>query len=316
LLLRHGADANAGYLWCGHAPPFTVLTGALGQREQGPVRQPPHPHQHALARLLLDAGADSNDGQALYNRMFEPGDDHLELLFEYGLGKGDGGPWRARLPDAIASPRDMVRGQLAWAVSHDMLDRTQLLVRHGVEIAGPLTGDNGMSGGRTPVELARLCGYSRIAEYLVSAGAPDVDFGTADAVVAAAMVADRDAVSRIIASEPGVVDAVRANRPALIMRAAVAGRLDSVALLVELGFDVNALGRQDAPVEQPWETPLHHAASTGDVALARLLLSLGADPNVRDRRFDSAPLGWARHFDQPEMAALLEPLTASDEDGG
>jgi ankyrin repeat protein len=316
LLLRHGADANAGYLWCGHAPPFTVLTGALGQGEQGPVRQPPHPHQHALARLLLDAGADSNDGQALYNRMFEPGNDHLELLFEYGLGKGDGGPWRARLPDAIASPRDMVRGQLAWAVSHDMLDRTQLLVRHGVEIAGPLTGDNGMSGGRTPVELARLCGYSRIAEYLVSAGAPDVDFGTADAVVAAAMVADRDAVSRIIASEPGVVDAVRANRPALIMRAAVAGRLDSVALLVELGFDVNALGRQDAPVEQPWETPLHHAASTGDVALARLLLSLGADPNVRDRRFDSAPLGWARHFDQPEMAALLEPLTASDEDGG
>jgi hypothetical protein len=316
LLLRNGADANAGFLWCGLAPPFTALTGAFGQGEQGPVRQPPHPHQHALARLLLDAGADPNDGQALYNRMFEPGDDHLELLFEYGLGSGDGGPWRARLPDAIASPRDMVRGQLAWAVSHDMLDRTRLLVRHGVDIAGPLTGDNGMSGGRTPVELARLCGYSRIAEYLVSAGASDADFGQADAFVAAAMAADRDAVSRIIAGERGVVDAVRANRPALIMRAAVAGRLDSIAFLAELGFDVNALGRQDAPVEQPWETPLHHAASTGDVALAGLLLSLGADPNVRDCRFDSTPLGWARYFDQPEMAALLEPLTASDEDGG
>ena len=316
LLLRHGADANAGYLWCGYVPPFTALTGAFGQGEQGPVQQPPHPHQHALARLLLDAGADPNDGQALYNRMFEPGDDHLELLFEYGLGTGDGGPWRARLPDGIASPRDMVRGQLAWAVSHDMLDRTRLLVRHGVDVTRPLTGDSGMSGGRTPVELARLCGYARIAEYLVSTGAPDADLEPADAFVAAALVADRDAVSRITAAEPGVVEAVRASRPALVMRAAVAGRHDSVALLVELGFDVNALGRRDAPVEQRWETALHHAASTGDVALARLLLSLGADPDIRDRRYDSTPLGWARYFDQPELAALLEPLTASDEDGG
>jgi hypothetical protein len=316
LLLRHGADANAGYLWCGLVPPFTALTGAFGQGEQGLVQQPPHPHEHALATLLLDAGADPNDGQTLYNRMFEPRDDHLELLFEYGLGTGDGGPWRARLPDGIASPRDLVRGQLAWAVSHDMLERTQLLVRHGVEIAGPLTGDSGMSGGRTPLELARLCGYSRIAEYLVSAGAADTAFEPADAFVAAALVADRDAVSRITTAEPGVVDAVRGTHPALIMRAAVAGRLDSVAFLAELGFDVNALGRRDAPVEQPWETPLHHAASTGDVPLARLLLSLGASLDVRDARYDSSPLGWARYFDQPELAALLEPLTPSDEDGG
>ena len=32
LLLEHGADPNAGYLWEGLVPPFTALTGALGRR--------------------------------------------------------------------------------------------------------------------------------------------------------------------------------------------------------------------------------------------------------------------------------------------
>ena len=73
--------------------PFTVLTGVFAEGELGPVRQPRHPCAQPLARLLLTAGADANDAQALYNRMFEPGNDHLELLFEFGLGQDTGGPW-------------------------------------------------------------------------------------------------------------------------------------------------------------------------------------------------------------------------------
>ena len=56
LLLDAGADPNAGYLWHGLPTPFTVLTGAFGEGELGPVRQPRHPHSIALARLLLEAG--------------------------------------------------------------------------------------------------------------------------------------------------------------------------------------------------------------------------------------------------------------------
>ena len=71
---------------------------------------------------------------------------------------------------------------------------------------------------------------------------------------------------------------------------------------------MNAKGRSDIPMEQQWETALHEAASAGDLDLARLLLRLGADPDVKDTRFDATPLGWARHFGQQAMIALLEPV--------
>ncbi len=79
LLLAHGADPNAGYLWEGLVPPFTALTGVFGGGEDDP-NQPPHADAAALATVLLEAGADPNDGQTLYNRGFGPDDTHLRVL--------------------------------------------------------------------------------------------------------------------------------------------------------------------------------------------------------------------------------------------
>jgi hypothetical protein len=53
----------------------------------------------------------------------------------------------------------------------------------------------------------------------------------------------------------------------------------------------------------------------GRLDLARSLLRLGADPGIRDKRFDSTPLDWARYFGQEQLVALLEPLTAAAEPG-
>ena len=100
LLLEHGADPNAGYLWEGLVPPFTALTGALG----GGGTIPKHPEELALARVLLQAGADANDGQALYNRGADGQEDWVSLLLEFGLGTGDGGPWRRLLGERQDSP--------------------------------------------------------------------------------------------------------------------------------------------------------------------------------------------------------------------
>jgi ankyrin repeat protein len=68
------------------------------------------------------------------------------------------------------------------------------------------------------------------------------------------------------------------------------------------------------PSDQPWQTALHKAAEDGNLELAQTLLRLGADPGVRDHRFDSTPLGWARHFGHDPLVELLEPLTAPDPD--
>jgi ankyrin repeat protein len=306
LLLDAGADPNAGYLWHGLPTPFTVLTGAFGEGELGPTRQPRHPHSIALARLLLEAGADPNDGQALYNRMFEPGNDHLELLLEFGLGAGDGGPWRRRLGGALDTPAEMVRGELAWAVTHGLADRVRLLVSHGVDVAAPF--DDGV----TVTSMAATTGHPEFIDYLVSHGAPPLQLGPADAFVAAALAADRDWMGLLLANHPGLADQVRAARPALISWAAACGSTAAVEFLASLGFDVNARGRTDVPSDQPWQTALHKAAEDGNLELARTLLRLGADPDIRDQRFDSTPLGWARYFSRPALIELLEPVTQPD----
>ncbi|HEU5265361.1 MAG TPA: hypothetical protein VFU35_01630, partial [Jatrophihabitans sp.] len=124
LLLAAGADPNDGRFWHGLPTPFTVLTGVLGHGEGDP---PAHPNAIPFARLLLESGADPNDGQALYNRMFRTDDDHLVLLFEFGLGRGDGGPWHRLLGAALESPAVMLRNLLWWAVTHDQCDRVALL---------------------------------------------------------------------------------------------------------------------------------------------------------------------------------------------
>jgi len=164
LLLDAGADPNAGYLWLGLPTPFTALTGVFGEGEQGPGKQPRHPHSLPLARLLLAAGADPNDGQALYNRMFRPDDSHLEVLYEFGLGRGDGGPWKRRLGEAAESIEQMMARQLQWAIDHGFDRRVRLLISHGVDVASAL------ADGRTPADHAIAAGQLDLLTDLRAAG--------------------------------------------------------------------------------------------------------------------------------------------------
>jgi hypothetical protein len=300
-LLEHGADPNAGYLWHGLYPPYTAVTCALGSQDEDE-----HPHAFALAGLLLTAGADANDGQLLYDRQFGHDDRHLVLLFEHGLGRGDGGLWAARFGDKAESPQEMLRGQLSWAIVHDMGDRVRLLVRHGVDFRTPYAAPRGRptaqrsSDGLTPAELAKLSGYPELAEWLVAHGAAPPALDEVNSLIAAVLAGDRDTAMRLRAHAP----AARDRRPGLMAWAASDRKLDAIALLAELGFDVNARGRLDIPVEQPWFTPLHEAAQTGDVEMAQLLLELGADPNIKSE-WGATPLESARQHGQEAVAELL-----------
>ena len=311
-LLDHGADPNSGYLWHGLCPPFTALTGAFGSGEGD---HPEHPHGFALARLLLDRGADPNDGQALYNRQFSADDRHLVLLLSYGLGRGDGGPWRTRLGQAQDSPAELISTQLWWAIVHDLRDRVRLLVENGADLQTPYSAPGGRptwartSHGRTPSEAAALAGSPEVRDYLVASGAPAPQLDGASGLIAAVLCGNRAGMERWKLH----ADEARTQRPGLIVWAASRRKLDAISTLVNLGFDVNAFGRSDIPMEQAWETALHHAAGQGDLELVALLLELGADPSLKDNRFDSTPLGWAHHFEQDAAARLLEGFGPRDE---
>jgi Ankyrin repeats (3 copies)/Ankyrin repeat len=309
LLLEHGADPNAGYLWDGESPPYTALTGAFG-RGRDPANQPRHQYGVQLARLLLAAGADPNDARALLNCGGLPADDtHLEVLFAYGLGHGSGGPWRTRLGPAQPTPAMMVHNELLRAAWFPLPDRVRLLLDRGVE-------DINAQGqaftswhyiGRTAHDLAVLGGHTEVAEMLAAAGAQPTRLDPLDVLMAACMRADRPTIRRLLAEDATLAERIIAREPSLLELAAWQGRLESVRLLAEIGFDMNA-----AP---GWASPLHRTAAVGHLDVVKLLIELGADPTARAVDFkpgdpdaaicDPTPLGWARHYEQHEVADYL-----------
>ncbi len=140
-----------------------------------------------------------------------------------------------------------------------------------------------------------------IVSLLVDAGAR-WDHDRVDSLLAAATAGERESVEGLLASDAGLRERAIERRPDQLVRAVEEGRQAGVALLLELGFDVNALRRS---------TPLHEAAMRGDLPTIELLLEHGADPTLRDTGYDATPAGWAEHFGQTEAQQLLEAAEAA-----
>ena len=278
-LLDRGADPRFAVLWRGEPTPFTVLTGVLGEGERGPVAQPRHPRWRELAELLLSRGADAKDAQGLYNRMFGPDSAHLALLLAHGLG----------------DDRNLVEGQLRWAVGHDMADRTRLLLPHAHRPDRP---DRPGLLDELAAEAARL-GHRHAAAALDEFGARPPELDPVDSLIGTILGGE--------APDPAaeVLEQARRTRSWVIVWAAGSGNRAALATLLELGFPVNARGRGDVARPGTWETALHQAAHRGDADLVDLLLAHGADRTLRDERFDATPADWAEHGGHSTLASRL-----------
>jgi ankyrin repeat protein len=293
LLLEFGADPNAGFIWDRNYL-FTALTGVFGEGESGPLHQPEHPSCNQLARLLLDAGADPNDGQTLYNRMFTGGTSHLELLFEFGLGEKRNNVWFKRLGDLAGSPEEMLQQQMAWAAKYNQVDRMKLLIAHGVNVNAADTRFH-----RTPYELAMLNGNDEMAKLLVEHGAVETRLDDLDAFSAACLNSDGVGAKTLLERDPTLIRRLGTERSELLNRAAESNKQKAIRLMVELGFDVN---------ERKRTAPLHLAAAGGNLEMVKLLISLGADPAIRDEEFNATPLGWAQYGEREEVAEFLKSV--------
>lgn len=289
VLLDAGADPDSGFLWKGFPSPFTALTGVLGGGERD---EPPHPDGVALAEMLLAAGADPNDNQAFYNRMFRPDDSHLGPLLAHGAGRPHPSPWRDRLGDAYPTPEEMVGEHLRSAAEKGFIGRVRLLLAHGVD--PHTTGYHPVLGDQNAYEVAVRGGHLEVADLLAAAGAGSDRLDDIDLLLAAAFAGDAAAADRLRG------EGLPERRPDAMRLAGELHGPTAIRMLVELGYDVSARGSQQV-------TALHETALRGDVETCRWLVARGADRSAEDGLHGSTPSGWAAHAGHTELAEEIAP---------
>lgn len=288
LLLAHGADPNSfvreesrGKQGAGR---LSVLYGCC--------RQPGNP---AIAKLLLDAGASTDDGESLYHASELRDPSCLELLFAAGVPDADRDYCICRAldfenPEAVAVylKNGASPSHLDWALFRNRSFQViELLVDQGAELDKP-TGDFWLLErirGLTPVQVAERAGRVEAVSYLLAKGAKDTRTPP-DRLIGACARADQEAVQKILREHPGVIRMLNNADHSYIATFAREGRIESVQLMLDAGFDI------EARADDLEGTSLHYAASNGDIPMAQLLLVRGARFDVK-HKYGGTPLGTA-----------------------
>src|SRR5207245_3662592 len=108
-----------------------------------------------------------------------------------------------------------------------------------------------------------------------------------DTLLGLCMQGQQDAVRSELSRDPELAAAAIKRHPGALVDAAERGNINAVALLAELGYDVN--------LRRIGQAALHLAAYNGHRDLCELLLSLGGDPSLEDNAYHAPAAGWARN---------------------
>jgi ankyrin repeat protein len=155
----------------------------------------------------------------------------------------------------------------------------ELLVRHGADI------HQRRADGRSPYALAALQGNKSVAAWLLAHGAKD-ESSLLDRFISACASADRERASEMLLMQPGLRNELRVEHHLLMHGPAEIGNAAVLETMLTCGFDPNAKDKDEV-------TALHRAAMAGRVEAVRVLLANGASVDKLDGMFSATPLVWA-----------------------
>jgi len=256
LLLDGGADPNEVHH--NDYGAMSVLYGAAGVA-----------HDPVTTRLLLDRGADPDDGESVYHAVEAQDTTCLEVLLSHGATVRE----TNALANAISDPRKvrvlLERGDLrprdpelrdALLIAGDP-EVVRLLIEHGAAL------DARDRHGRTPYMRAARFKDPTTMRLLAAAGAT-TELDPAAELVGAVVRGELDHAARVRSEHPDLVltDDDMEDLP----RWASAGEDEVVARLLDAGLPLDARGVDGG-------TALHYAGMWGRPSTVELLLSRGAD---------------------------------------
>lgn len=299
LLLERGADPNAYYMWGGQYK-FTALTGAFGEGEGGPVKQPEHPDYLLLCRKLLEQGANANDSQAAYNRCFTQDNSCLEMLLEFGLNANDKNNWLLSKDDKLLpNPNDTMQFHLIHAIRKGFLERVKLLVENGADLERADNTYETRTKGKKPYEAALIMGQLDIADYLAAHGADTTQASQLSKFQAACCSGNKQQVDALLAEHPGLADEAKPLHREMLCNVVETSNTKALQLMIDLGFNLN---------DNSQRTPLHEAAMGGNLDLVKQLVNAGADTTLRDPGHCVPPIGYAIHAEHQEIIDYLDTM--------
>lgn len=290
-LLEAGANPNTGFFEENHQPKpewECALYGAAGVA-----------HHPDLTKLLLERGADPNDGEVAYHSPETLDNRTLHVLVESGklnqesislmLARkfnwhdDEGVHW---LLEHGADPNWLLWGSrpLHYALRHGTpLHYFEWLLKHG---ADPLLADK---SGIVPAAEAARRGRADVLELFERSGFVIALEGD-DAFRAACARANENEARRLVEQDSSLVERLQTQDPGMLADFAGASNTAAVRLLLDLGFDAGL-----ARVQPNWvagETALHVAAAQGCQPVAELLIQRGA-PLEAKRQGERTPLSVA-----------------------
>ncbi|OLC07471.1 MAG: hypothetical protein AUH41_10420 [Gemmatimonadetes bacterium 13_1_40CM_66_11] len=283
-LLDAGADPNTGFWTTGPFPEReTALYGAAGVA-----------HHAELTRLLLERGADPNDGEAVYHSPETDDNTAMRLLVETGkltaenlslmlIRKHDWHDYEGvkyLLERGVDPNYQRERG---WIAIHHAIARNNSLAI--IELLLDHRADPRMrKDGVTAIERAVRKGRGDLLALFRRRGFA-IELQGADRLIAACAMDDEKTVREIRTREPQLVGELRAQGPTLLAEFAGTWNTAGVRHLLELGVPVNARYTGDGYFDIAKDsTALHVAAWQSRPDLVQLLIERGADVNATDEK--------------------------------